>query len=98
VPEFEAACIQVSAPGETPQMIAFQPYQVYITRSLAKSDCIEAEVVLTRRNTFGPLHQVPLKAGAYGPGNFLTEGPGFSEAYRLYPSGLLDEPELLWSL
>ena len=53
---------------------------------------LEIEVVLTRRNTFGPLHEVPKRAWAYGPGNFLTGGEHWNDAYQLFETGLLAEP------
>ena len=58
---------------------------------LYTSDLRGIEVVLTRRNTFGPLHELPKKAGSYGPYNFLTEGDHWSEEYVLYEQGLLGE-------
>jgi hypothetical protein len=93
-PAFEAACIRASA-GGPPEMIAWQPFRAEIQHS--RSDLVALEVVLTRRNTFGPLHQVPLRAGAYGPGNFVTQGADFSQNYMLYPSGLLLPPVLSWT-
>ena len=62
----------------------------------AEDGCVALEVVLTRRNTFGPLHQVPLRASGYGPDNFITEGTGFTEEYQLYPAGLLQPPIFSW--
>jgi hypothetical protein len=92
IPAFESACLKV-LPGDDPKrLIAWQPYEANITDILNQNSVIELEAVLTRRNTFGPLHQVPLKAGAYGPGSWTTEGRGFSDEYMLYPSGLLDAP------
>ncbi len=95
VPKFEAACIKVKSGKRAPQLIAWQPYQADVTEDAAKSNTLDLEVVLTRRNTFGPLHQVPLRAGAYGPGNWTTEGAGFSQNYMLYPAGLLQAPVLV---
>lgn len=42
---------------------------------------------LTRRNTFGPLHLVPMKSGAYGPGHWITGGRAFANDYQLWRSG-----------
>lgn len=92
VPKFEAACIKVYSPGKTPKMIAWQPYSVDVTPDLKKNNFLMVDFVLTRRNTFGPLHALPLRAGAYGPGNFVTGGSDFTMDYQLYPSGLLEEP------
>jgi hypothetical protein len=88
-PSFEAACCKVSG-----KIIAFPPYQAEIDIS---EETLDLEVFLTRRNTFGPLHQVPLRTGAYGPGNFITEGVSFTDAYQLYPAGLLEPPIVSWT-
>lgn len=74
--------------GESDETIAFPPYQTDVT------DLRSIEVVLTRRNTFGPLHQCPKEAPSYGPGNFMTTGEGWSDAYMFYPQGLLEKPEV----
>ncbi len=92
-PGFEGACVKVRGAGRE-RIIPWQPYMADVTDLLGPEGALEVEVVLTRRNTFGPLHQVPLRASGYGPGNFLTEGAGWSDAYMLYPSGLLEPPVL----
>ena len=97
LPAFEAACVMVRGDGAEPQMIAWQPYEADVTEHLV-SGVLDLELVLTRRNTFGPLHQIPLRAGAYGPGNFTTSGAAFSDAYMLWPTGLLQPPEISWRL
>lgn len=74
--------------GKEEAAIAFPPYQAEL------EDLRGIEVVLTRRNTFGPLHQCPKEAPSYGPGNFMTTGEGWSDAYMLYPQGLLEKPEV----
>ena len=74
--------------------MAWHPYEVPVTDLLNSGDSLELEVVLTRRNTFGPLHQQPAKAGAYGPFSYVTEGDEFSEDYQLLPAGLLKAPVL----
>lgn len=40
-------------------------------------------LVATRRNTFGPLHQLPVLTQSYGPGSFITEGKAWSDCYEL---------------
>lgn len=92
---FEAACIKVKSCGKPERIIAWQPYETDITDDLACNDGISLEVVLTRRNAFGPLHQLPLLTNAYGPFSFITEGDEFSENYMLIPSGLLSEPHVI---
>ena len=73
-------------------MIAWQPYEADITEAAGTG--IELDVILTRRNTFGPLHRLPLRAKNYGPNSWTTTGRAWSDDYQLYPSGLL-EPLLL---
>lgn len=94
--EWEAACAKVSAPGGEEQLIAWQPYRAEVTPILQSGVPVDLdlELILTRRNTFGPLHQTTLRASSYGPGNFLTEGDDFSRQYVLYPTGLLGAPHL----
>lgn len=93
-PKFEAACVKVSVGPQPPKYIAWQPYEAEVTAAPSLKRTIDVEVVLTRRNTFGPLHQVPLKAAGYGPPNWVTEGKGFTDNYQLYPAGLLTDPVL----
>jgi len=95
VPRFQAAVAKVSSAGTPPQYIAWQPYEADVTEAAVDAATLELELVLTRRNTFGPLHQKPLLAPGYGPQNFLTEGEHFSENHMLLPSGLLAPPEFV---
>jgi hypothetical protein len=88
-PGFEAACIVVEDASGAAGLIAWQPYEVELG---AGAERVAFDVVLTRRNTFGPLHALPLRAGAYGPGNFRTTGQNWTDEYVLYPAGLLQEP------
>ena len=96
VPKFEGACVKVLSPQSQAALIAWPPYRAEVPLGGAENGRIALEVILTRRNTFGPLHQVPLRAGAYGPDNFITEGAGFTENYQLYPAGLLQPPVFSW--
>lgn len=84
--EFGGALVKLI--GQEEKRIAFEPYQ----------ECVnglkELEVILTSRNTFGPLHQIPKKAPNYGPANFVTEGAGWTDSYVLYEQGLLEKPQI----
>ncbi|HEY0829255.1 MAG TPA: hypothetical protein VGE40_14235, partial [Bacilli bacterium] len=93
LPGFEAACVKVRSGLGEPRMIAWQPYSADITAETG-ADFIELDVVLTRRNTFGPLHLVPVHSLWYGPEQWVSEGEEFSLAYKLIPSGLLEAPRL----
>ena len=76
-------------------MIAWQPYEADISNEVHHNEAIEIDVVLTRRNTFGPLHQLPLHTKQYGPMNFTTEGEYFSENYELVLAGLMRSPQII---
>ena len=91
---FEGACVKVYGKDTEAQMIPWAPYEAEITEMV--DDTFTVEVVLTRRNTFGPHHQIPMRAGGYGPGNWHTSGERFTENYMLYPAGLLETPEIVW--
>ncbi len=91
-PQFEAACIKAGAGNSPKQMIAWQPYQAEIPEEALSRGELDLQVTLTRRNTFGPLHLTPKKAGAYGPDSFRSQGAAWSQTYQLYPSGLLSNP------
>jgi hypothetical protein len=93
-PSFEAACVKVRSGKRPARMIAWAPQEAEVTEAAAGGEVIELEVVLTRRNTFGPLHLVPLRSDAYGPGHWTTSGASWSANYMLYPSGLLEAPVL----
>ena len=93
-PKFEAACLRVKAGEDSEAVIGWQPYEADLTRAGLDRGALRLDAVLTRRNAFGPLHLVPLRASAYGPGHFVTEGKSWSPSYQLYPSGLLEAPVL----
>ena len=92
VPEFSAACLRAKSGEDAEALIAWQPYETDLTRAGLDDGPVRLDAVLTRRNTFGPLHLVPMRADAYGPGHFVTEGKAWSHNYQLYPSGLLAAP------
>jgi hypothetical protein len=86
-PKFEAACLKAGPAA----FIAWQPYCTEVTDS-RRDGVVELTAMLTRRNSFGPLHQLPLRTGSYGPGNWVTTGKFWSQNYQLYPAGLLEAP------
>lgn len=90
---FEGACLKVrSTKGEA--LLLWPPYEADVTQAVMEGSALEVDVILTRRNTFGPLHLLPTLAESYTPEHFITEGTAFSEAYCLIPSGLLQAPVL----
>ncbi|MDR1283800.1 MAG: hypothetical protein LBK99_23725 [Opitutaceae bacterium] len=73
-------------------ILAFPPHQADLGDAFMRADNLVCEIVLTRRNLFGPLHQVPKTAPEIGPASFRTKGEMWSDDYQLFPSGLLGTP------
>ncbi len=92
LPSFEGATAKVSAAGSPETLIPWRPYEAKVTEMLNGTDALDITIVLTRRNTFGPLHLVPIRSPHYGPRHWITEGDRFSMDYQLYPAGLLESP------
>lgn len=84
---FTGGCVKVTAQGKT-TVLAWEPYEADVTEAVRAGEPIDVTVVGTRRNVFGPLHQIPRLAGNYGPGNFVTSGDGWTDDYSLLDSGL----------
>ena len=89
--KMDAACVKVSANGKE-KMIAWQPYEADITDLLSDgAQQVTVTYVLTRRNTFGPLHLNPPVISGYGPDAFLTTGDRFMwDRYSLLPDGMTE--------
>jgi len=92
IKNYEGALVKILSNGGTVKRIPWLPNEVDLA-DFANSD-LELEIVLTRKNTFGPLHETDRKPAHCGPMNFITEGEGFSKDYVLYPAGLLAPLEL----
>ena len=76
-----AACAKVNE-----QVLGWDPFEADI------SDCdgrVEVELVLTRRNTFGPLHDTVGDRAYNGPDHWITEADEFSSDCIFIPSGFL---------
>ncbi|MBQ3012715.1 MAG: hypothetical protein IJD74_04155 [Clostridia bacterium] len=84
---FTGACVKVTALGKT-TVLGWDPYEADVTKAYRSGAPIDVTVVGTRRNLFGPLHQYPSIVGAYGPGNFVTDGDAWTDDYSLIDSGL----------
>ena len=53
---------------------------------------LDLEIVTSRRNSFGPLHQFPARADGINPDSFRSTGKDFRDEYILVPAGLLTAP------
>ena len=81
--KYEGGCVRVCG-----KVLAWEPYEADITDEIKAGHDIEVTLVGTRRNTFGPLHLVPLYHGAYGPDHFVTGGSSWTDDYNLIPEHL----------
>jgi hypothetical protein len=77
------------ADGSAPVVLPFQPRETDLPGHVREVVC---EVVLTRRNLFGPLHLLPKIQDAITPASFRTSGQDYSSVPQLFPSGLLSAP------
>jgi hypothetical protein len=86
VADYEGSCVKLV--GDSSNLIAWSPYFAEI------NNLTEIQVILTRRNTFGPLHQLPARTFACAPNNFVTTGNEWSDEYILLPQGLMKAPQI----
>lgn len=86
VDEYEGACLKLI--GEEDTILAWPPLRAKV------KGLKEIQLILNRRNTFGPLHAYPERAYAYGPENFLTSGEAFKDEYMLLPQGIMKAPSI----
>jgi len=90
LPAFGGAVACVNLPGHEPLVLPFKPHETTLPGPATTLVC---EVVLTRRNLFGPFHLTPKKQNAITPASFRSSGEAYSLAPQLFPSGLLAAPE-----
>lgn len=83
--KFSAACL--SATGK---IAAFAPFEINDIN--AENGIISVTAHLTRKNLFGPLHELPADLPICGPGDYVTKGENFSEDYILIQQGLFERP------
>jgi hypothetical protein len=84
---FTGGCAKVEAAGQT-TVLGWDPYEADVTEAFRKGLPIRVTVEGTRVNVFGPLHEADKPAWACGPGNFVTDGEQWTDAYSLLQSGL----------
>ena len=80
--EFGGACAKING-----QVLGWDPFEAEVSGPVT-----EVEITLTRRNTFGPLHDTVKNRPWNGPDHWLTEGAEFSPELILIPSGMLSLP------
>jgi hypothetical protein len=70
------------------QILPWAPFACDLDALADAEGLVEVEWVLTRRNTFGPLHLTPMDPPMVGPTQFRSEGEQWSDDYQLTPVGL----------
>lgn len=86
LPDVQGACAKV---GD--EVLAWDPRVAVLD---GRGGMLDVEVCLTRRNTFGPLHDTRTREWL-GPQHFVTQGDEYIPDCVLIPSGLTAEP-LAW--
>jgi len=71
------------------QLLGWDPFEAEVSGPVA-----EVEIILTRRNTFGPLHDTVKNRPWNGPDHWVTEGPECTTECILTPAGLLAPPQV----
>ncbi len=95
--DISASCVKLVDGKGSEKLMAFKPY-ICCMKGLDFASGLSIELVMTRRNTFGPLHlDRPDNSDFfgfrkwYGPDEFETHGSLWCDKYNLIPQGLLSE-------
>jgi hypothetical protein len=92
LPQVAAACVNfVSPDGSVRHEVPWAPFECPL--EMVSQEGIIAELCLSRRNTFGPLHLLPMKQSSIGPDSFRSTGETWSDGYQLIPAGILAAAE-----
>lgn len=91
LPKIGGSCVIASCHGSS-QYIPWPWFTPHWEQADA-GETLRLQVVLNRRNTFGPLHRFPRKQPYIAPDSFICED---AKRYCLYPMGMLQEPELCY--
>ncbi len=93
LPAVDGACAKLVLASGEEHRLPWQPYEACLDAEQLEQ-IQELQIFLSRRNTFGPLHMVPVHSPAYAPDHFHTTGERYAEEYVLWPSGLPSFPQL----
>lgn len=89
LPKVGGSCAMVECHGETHCIPWY--WHTPEWEAAEKGEALDVQVVLNRRNAFGPLHRFPRKQPYIAPDSFTCDD---ASRYCLYPTGLLQSPEL----
>ncbi len=93
IADWDGCCVRVLLNGSEAGVVAWEPYEIDITEHVksGKND-LRIEVISSRRNAFGPLHQSEPGSPWTGPDEFITTGKRWTDSYNLRPYGLYSPP------
>ena len=88
ITDFYAECIKF----DEKNIACFAPF---VIRKVPSDGQISITAILTRKNTFGPLHEIPALNTQCSPGDFITSGDMYSQKYQLIPQGIFAPPTFM---
>jgi hypothetical protein len=74
--------------GSARRILPWKPFVSDLEGLVDADGTVLVEWILTRRNTFGPHHLVPIQQRNIGPTSFRSSGEAWSDAHQLVPTGL----------
>ena len=93
VPHYAGAAVRVEVDGK-PRYTVYPPYRTVFEGLDAGEHKLDIVLLGNRQNAFGPVHLADAKRNWIGPDAWRTNGPWWTESYRLKPIGLLSAPIL----
>ena len=91
VPHYAGAAVRVEIDGRK-QYVVYPPYRTVFEGLEAGEHQLDIVLLGNRQNAFGPVHLADAKRNWIGPDAWRTNGPWWTESYRLKPIGLLSAP------
>ena len=91
VPHYAGAALRVEVDGKQ-QYVVYPPYRTVIEGLEAGEHSLDIVLLGNRQNAFGPVHLADVRRSWIGPDAWRTNGPWWTESYRLKPIGILSTP------
>jgi len=85
---FTGAAIRVDTGADEPQTMKWDPWQADVTNAAKNGGVAHVTLVPTRRDTFGPLHALPVHLPVCGPDHFVLKGDMWTDEYGLLENGV----------
>ncbi len=94
VPGYRGVAVRVFVDGQPAGLTGWTPNEVDITELVPRNRvfALGVQVIGHRRNSHGPFHTTQKWPMWTGPGEYVSEGDRWQEAYQLVPCGLMTAP------